>query len=204
MGKHPVEQFYEMRRAEAAATQDPREADYLALSQGEYGTRLRHSAVLDVVKNLDCHVIDLGCGTGLILDAMVERGVKPLLYQGYDGMADLATHVLARLSKHRVEGEFHLKPMETRFEDLSYSLVDAALLVGVMGFHGYHTLLQARSIYQKMERTAQHGAITFPMIYDNEMGGPGYRRFDIDEVQSALHLPEKNIVKLEREFVIYW
>ena len=73
-----------------------------------------------------------------------------------------------------------------------------------MGFHGYHTLLQARSIYQKMERTAQHGAITFPMIYDNEMGGPGYRRFDIDEVQSALHLPEKNIVKLEREFVIYW
>jgi len=204
MGKHPVEQFYEMRRAEAAATQDPREADYLALSQGEYGTRLRHSAVLDVVKNLDCHVIDLGCGTGLILDAMVERGVKPLLYHGYDGMADLATHVLARLSKHRVEGEFHLKPMETRFEDLSYRYCDAALLVGVMGFHGYHTLIQARSIYDKMLRISEHGAITFPMVYDTEMGGQGYRRFDLYEVQTWLELDTKNIVKLAREFVIYW
>ena len=175
---HPVEAHYRNRLKEAEG-QDGQD-DYLALDQGEYGTALRHAAVLDVVKGLDGNVLDLGCGTGMILDGIVARGLRPAYYLGMDGLADRRQPVLDRLQRYGIEGRFQHTPMAIRFEDVMMPYVDAVLFVGVMGYWGYHSQRHVRSIHDKLRRIGKHGCITFPMIYDaNSMGDSYLRRWAV-------------------------
>ncbi len=86
--RHPTQDLYAKALAEAAAM-DADQADYFALNQGEYGTNLRHAAAaLERVEGLTGNVLDLGCGTGLFLDKMIEQGIRPEYYLGMDGMAE--------------------------------------------------------------------------------------------------------------------
>ena len=206
MSSHPVEQHYRQRMREAAELADPSEVDYHAIDQGRYGTTLRHRAVLDAVRGIDGgHVLDLGCGTGLLLDAMIERGDRPSWYIGVDGIAERQFMVRQRLVKHDVKGTFIWKEMSKRFEDVSFPYVDVVLCVGVMGYWGYHTQRHVKSMFAKMERLGDHGAMTFPMIYGpNNMSGDYYRRWDVSDVTDLLKIPENQVVILEREVVIYW
>lgn len=204
MDLHPVEALYR-RRFEEARSLDAKEADYHALEQGEYGTELRHEAVLDHVSGLDGRVLDLGCGTGLLVEKMVARGLKPTSYLGIDGMPEREAPLLARLTRLGVNGRFQLKPMDVRFEDITLPVADAALFVGLMGFWGYHTQRHVGSIYRKLRCTAAHGCITFPMIWHPQhMGGGYYRRWEPTDVQDLLGLKSKNLILLEREFVVAW
>ena len=201
---HPVEQLYAARLAEAAALPS-KEADYHALEQGEYGTNLRHKAVLDCTPGLGGKVLDLGCGTGLLLDKMAERGKKPTRYYGVDAMQERCEPLMARLTALGINGTFTAKPWDIRFEDMQFPHMDAALLVGVMGFWGYHTQRHVRSIHRFMTRKASHGCITFPMIWHPEQMGDLYlRRWDVDDVKDLLYLSNNQVVVLEREFIVWW
>ena len=201
---HPTELHYDARLAEAASLH-PSEADYHALDQSEYGTKLRHEAVVNNVPKLDGHVLDLGCGTGLILEKMIEKGKKPAYYHGVDGMPEREKPLYARLQRLGVRGVFEHKPWDESFEELPLPRCDAALFVGVMGYCGYHTNRSAKAIRNQMMRAAVHGAITFPMIWGpSEMGGGYLRRWDPTDILDLYGPLTNNIVTLEREFVIYW
>ena len=201
---HPTQELYQKALAEAAAM-DADQADYYALNQGEYGTNLRHAAVLEKVEGLTGNVMDLGCGTGLFLDKMIEAGIRPEYYLGMDGMAERHVPVNERLAKHGVQGRFQHKPWDIRFEDVMMPYVDAALFVGMMGYWGYHTQRHVVSMHNKLKRVSKHGCMTFPMIYDaNSMGDSYLRRWEVNDVKDLLLLGTDNIKILEREFVIYW
>jgi SAM-dependent methyltransferase len=200
---HPVEAHYRNRLTEAEG-QDG-QGDYLALDQGEYGTALRHSAVLECVEGLSGNVLDLGCGTGLFLDKLIERGMRPEYYLGMDGMPERHAPVNERLARHGVAGRFQHKPWDIRFEDVMMPYVDAALFVGMMGYWGYHTQRHVVSMHNKLKRVSKHGCMTFPMIYDaNSMGDSYLRRWEVNDVKDLLLLNSDNIKILERELVIYW
>jgi SAM-dependent methyltransferase len=201
---HPTQELYQKALAEAAAM-DAAQADYFALNQGEYGTHLRHTAVLDCVEGLDGNVLDLGCGTGLFLDKMIEQGIRPKYYLGMDGMPERHDPVSERLARHGVQGRFQEKPWNARFEDVMMPYVDAVLFVGMMGYWGYHSQRHVVSIHNKLKRVSKHGCVTFPMIYDpNSMGDSYLRRWEVNDVKDLLQLGTDNIKIIEREFVIYW
>ena len=200
---HPVEELFTRRLAETKNAENA--ADYAALEQGEYATKLRHDAVMDNVVGLDHEVLDLGCGTGLFLDKLIERGVKPQKYDGYDGITLRAGPFSERLQKHGVKGGFHYKPMSASFESVSYGFYDAVVCIGVMGYWGYHTQEQVRSLHAKMRHVGDHGAMTFPMIWHPEAMGDGHiRRWVPSDIQDVLNVSQANTVVLEREFVIFW
>lgn len=199
-----VEELYK-RRLEEARSLDPVEADYHALEQGVYGTDIRHRAVLEAVP-LGGSVLDLGCGTGLILDKIAGAGVKPQTYVGVDGMVERQPAVLERLARYGIPGEFRHKPMDIRFEDTTgLPYVTTVLFVGIMGFSGYHTQRHVSSIHSFLTGISLHGCITFPMIWHaNQMGDLYLRRWDVTDVQDLLGLDQKDIFVLEREFLIRW
>lgn len=203
---HPVEQHYRKRIAEAAEI-GPEQFDYHGQDQGEYGTNLRHKAVVEVAERLDGSILELGCGTGLLIEEIVACGKKPEYYAGVDGILERKEPFEQRLKMHKIAGEFIHKPMDVPFETgglpVGFSLV---LCVGVCGYWGYHTVARVNVLYKAMRRMGRHGVMTFPMVYGpNGMGSENLRRWEVDEIVSVL-CPARysSVKKLEREFLIYW
>lgn len=201
---HPTQALYEKRFEEAKAL-DKGEADYHALEQGKFGTDIRHAAVLKHVKGLNGSIVDLGCGTGLLLQAMAEAKVKPGHYMGVDSQPERKAPLMERLAALGIPGEFMLKGWEVPFEVLDLPRSSACLMVGVMGFWGYHTQRHVKSAFDFMTKVGRHGCITFPMIWDSQQMGDLYlRRWATTDVQDLLNLPDEQVVALEREFLIWW
>ena len=201
---HPVQALYDLRAREARDL-PAEEADYHALEQGEYGTNLRHAAVIKHTRGLSGRVLDLGCGTGLLLDKMSRANIKPAQYFGVDSSEDRREPLTTRFEKLGIDGRFLGKPWDMRFEDMELPSMDCALLVGVMGFWGYHTQRHVKSIHGYMHQKASHGCITFPMIWDSQQMGDLYlRRWEPTDVLDLLGLKSSSCITLEREFLIVW
>jgi SAM-dependent methyltransferase len=201
---HPVEKFYR-QRMEQAALDGSSENDYKALDQGPHGTGIRHAAVANNVKGLTGRIVDLGCGTGLFLEFLAKNHKKPAHYVGVDGFEERRVGVERRLIELEVPGAYINKPMGVPFEDLSYPDCDVMLMIGVMGFWGYHTERSVVRVYTMMRASSLHGCITFPKFYHPERMGVEYlRRWDMGDVIDLLALSQSNVVEMDREFCVVW
>jgi SAM-dependent methyltransferase len=195
-----VEAHYRDYRARALeGAGDP---DYYGLTQGEYGTALRHDAVLSVMPPLhNCTVLDLGCGTGLFLEKLWKDGNLPELYIGVDQIEEYGFSIADRAKKFGVLHSFYHKPAQFPFERFWSAIsVDVVLAVGLVGFWGYHTYRQIRSLVRWMQSIAPISVITFPMIYDDILGDPNLVRYDPEDM--VCWLGGGSCIKLEREFVL--
>lgn len=159
-----VDRLY--RRYLDKAAGDPAEDDYEALHQGREGTRKRHAHTLAAIPLRDKKVLDIACGTALILDAAFAADQLPHYYFGTDLLPEREEHVLARIAKLNMWGGFAATPVGTT---LNYAVgaadvdeFDVALAIGLAGFEGFATEDEIGALIEEMRKYAPHGAVTVP------------------------------------------
>ncbi|MEJ6846711.1 class I SAM-dependent methyltransferase [Sinorhizobium fredii] len=201
---HPNEEHYRRHRREALEMGGD-SLDFHGLDQGKESSIRRYALIADHVGGLEGKVLDLACGTAAMLDTFVDRGVRPELYVGVDGLEDHRPAVEARLGVHGIDGAFIYKPMEIRFEDKPRNGFDAAICTGLLGFWGYHSQRQVKSLYRYMRTSARHGCIMVPRIYaPDQMGDTHVRRWDVTDITDLLGLQPWNVFLLPKEFMVCW
>mgnify|MGYP005845938131 CR=1 FL=1 len=159
-----VDRLYRQYLEKAGA--DPDQADYLALHQGPEGTRKRHAHTLAAIPLRDKKVLDIACGTALLLDNAARADELPHYYFGTDLLPEREEHVLARIAKHNLRGGFAATPVGTT---LRYAVgaadvdeFDVALAIGLAGFEGFATEDEIGALIEEMRRHADKGGVTVP------------------------------------------
>lgn len=185
----------------------PTDPDYGMLLQSRYGTYLRHRCVLHHTKGVHKgDVLDLGCGTGLILDSMAGERIKPNSYVGVDMFPFVEPNMRKKAKAHGVKKcEFILKPEEVPFEELSLDgPFTVVLCIGVVSSGRYTSLWRLRNLISFMQRYAPHGAVTMLRQYADAVWEEGWVRFDGQDVADAVAKFGAKVLHTEREAIVIW
>lgn len=188
----------------------PGDLDYAGLDQGPEGTGKRHWAAIDNVKLNGKSVLDLGCGTGLLLKTLDSQGIRPSWYLGTDLLAEREDMVRSRLAETRVEGSFlQLDLNEHRWLKLPVGRFDSVLALGLMGPEPFHTYASLRRLIENMRLVGDHGVVTIPMMRPGFLGCEYQAHFDYRDVFDFLPtLPKYTKITLakntEKEMFIWW
>jgi hypothetical protein len=180
------------------------EADYLVLDQSRYGTGLRHDAVVHNLCGLGGVVVDLGCGTGLLLERIVQAEFRPTFHLGVDGLPEREVPLALRRQRLRIPGSFWFKPSEAPFWDLDVHGYTTAMAIGIAGYPGLDTGPAITRLVGWMRDAAHYGAISFPIIYPDIAPSPYLTRWKADDLCSLPGLGGASMIKLEREVVVIW
>jgi 2-polyprenyl-3-methyl-5-hydroxy-6-metoxy-1,4-benzoquinol methylase len=195
------EEFYKDQMAGQAS--DEHAQDYDALDQGPKGTGMRHMAVRSLLGNFlaDAKLLDLGCGTGLLLKDLHEQGIPPAHYVGVDFLPERRPHVERRIAEFGVKGRFIQGDINDVLCWSSMELFDVVTMVGVMGPHPFTTITGAMNLIRVMKHRARKGIVSFPRQRPGMLGVPYQAHFDPDDVIAIavaydlkvnMHIPEGN------------
>jgi len=159
------------------------ESDYDKLDQGEFSTNVRHEkAAAHIAQHNHKSILDIGCGTGLILDRIdaVE------LYHGIDIYSERLIELSKRVAAKN-PGEFKFNLARTENFDSFLNDVDGATATYVydyaivMGPIGYSTISQEDDLQNLVEflmEIASAGCITIPTKTDEWSGHDWLIGFD--------------------------
>lgn len=186
--------------------------DYEALNQGQVKTAERHEKALSFTfsSKTTPSVLDVGCGTGLILEGLVAKDVRPSLYRGVDLLEERRAHVQARLDKYGIHGGYECTDPSKSFRDQfrEFGSFDAGLAIGIAGFAGCHTHGLLMDLVSALYYRCKNGFVTFPYYYDQAVLGHDHLcRFDVSDVQSRvklMNLDRVQIGTMEREAFLWW
>lgn len=179
--------------------------DTEGLDQTQIGAMSRYQGVCDVLNEhfQGSVLVDLGCGTGALLDFLALRSWLPKKYIGVDMFENRSDHVMSRGHTHRVDAEFVFKPPEMRFEDWGDGpRGDIGVMIGVIGLWDYSRYLDLKAVHRWMLQRYRHGAITVPTRYDAFLGHPDAAWFDFQDLQYFLQW--QKVVEIHRHLVVYW
>lgn len=184
---------------------DPSEADYLALHQGREGTSRRHQEVLKVLDFQNAAVLDIACGTGLILDEIVEAGQRPSLYIGTDLLPERMNHISQRLGKYGIPGGFYATPPGVSVTDVIDMKFDVAIAVGLCGFEGFATPIEIEQLIRTMQLYAPSGCVTVPGLVEGRGQATGYCQcYRPQELMHDINDSSLHVVDWGWDFLIYW
>lgn len=191
------------------AGDDPDQADYLALHQGPEGTRKRHAHTLAAVPIRDMRVLDIACGTGLLLDHAARVDEMPKYYFGTDLLPERREHVERRIAKHNIWGGFAATPVGTT---LSYATgeadvveFDVALAIGLAGFEGFATEDEIGALIEEMRRHADKGGVTVPgLVVGRGMETDYCLCHDARQLSYALRSLRLQCVDWGWDFLLHW
>lgn len=157
--------------------------DYAELDQGVVGTRNRHRKVVDL---LGAYIkkgvlLDYGCGTGLLLDSLIEMDCKPDYYIAVDFLPEREEHVMKRAKKYGVTTKFICgEILHTAFP------ADVALAIGIAGPPPFAGVFRVAGLVGHMRSTAPRGMITAPMPWREHYGTARQMFFDPLDIDAAL------------------
>lgn len=176
------------------------------LDQSEASIKRRHEAICG---NLPMHagltVLDLGCGNGDLMRAMLKADRKVALYHGVDivdreGVVQLTAKELGLYADFAQTSASESYPFQSIFhEPRTY---DVAICTGVVGYEGLSSLKGVDGLYRRMKVKARHGAITLPAQLPHDKGCAQIARFakeDMVDRWGALRL-----VDLGPEMMLWW
>lgn len=200
--------FY--RTLASAADGDRIAQDYQGLDQGVIGTKLRHEQVTQRLgrRIRGGTLLDLGCGTGLLLDHLADMRCLPRRYLGVDFL-DRKVPVLHRAAPFQgLDAAFEQNEIQTVLAALKPDVFDAAVAVGVLGVPPFASIHALARLLEGMQRVARRGLLTAPRPYTGHLGEATQAHFDPDDVaivlaalgltqwEMALHSP--------RELSLWW
>lgn len=191
----------------------PDDRDYLALDQGPASTKRRHQLVADRMNTLGKRVLDLGCGTGVMLDNLSAAGQLPKSYLGVD-FIDRSEDVLARADKLGVDGEFVVGDIGAALhgEALKRNHFDVVAAIGVVGTNPFSTLSALAALVKAMKWIVPitGGIVTLPMARPEFLGCPHQAHFSPTDVHIVFRSPATRVgpyfleAHTDREMVIWW
>lgn len=174
-------QYYEDQNKRSDGSMHKR--DYDALDQGPYGTGQRHD---QAVRHLspymkDARVLDLGCGTGLILPRLQSEGITPKQYVGVDFLPDRRDLVEER-GAHLANSEFVCADLIPFMRKQDFNKHDVVLGLGIAGPEPFHSIHHLIELVHWMQRTAPHGILTFPLSRSGHLGEFTQAHFDFKDL----------------------
>jgi 2-polyprenyl-3-methyl-5-hydroxy-6-metoxy-1,4-benzoquinol methylase len=201
------EEFYKQQMAGKEA--DEHVQDYDALDQGPQGTGMRHLVVTSLLGAIIAggRIMDLGCGTGLLLKDLSEKGLHPSYYVGVDFLPERRPFVERRLKEYEVNGRFIQGDITDVLSWSSLERFDAVTMVGVMGPHPFTTITGAMNLLRVMKHRSRRGIMSFPRQRPGMLGVPHQAHFDPDDVIAIVHAFDINVnmhIPEGNDLFIWW
>lgn len=198
--------FYENLLAKG---HDQHSRDYDALEQGPDGTMLRHRAVVAKLGQWigQGPMLDLGCGTGLLLDSLQELCVLPKSYTGVDFIQ--RDDFFERARRVKIDTTFVRDDVRHFTESVrtpqEYTTVIAAGLVGMVPFQ---SLMKIKDLVHSMRWAGQHGIITIPSQHEGFLGCAEQAHFAMEDARAIFAWYGMADMRYEqhspKEFIFWW
>lgn len=188
--------------------------DYAGMDQGPMGTKNRHMQAIEHLshKMRDGAILDLGCGTGLFTDSLVEAKCLPNIYVGVDFLEERRSPSMARATSNGIVAAFYKSDimgyLASRIAN-NREKYDVAVALGVVGPAPFSTYRELAGLIRSMKACAKAGLVTVPMQVPHRLGIPEQAHFDLLDAMSYLNmvsdLPNLNIEQYNSyEFSIWW
>lgn len=187
---------------------NPDDPDYAALEQGPMSTARRHSLVAKHLDPTGRSILDLGCGTGLLMETLVENHTAPSRYVGVDFLPEREDAVLERARKLMVEAEFVAADVR-EFLMTTKEQFDLVVAPGLVGFFPFHSITLVLDLTMMMQGVGATGLITLPRPYDGFLGCAHQAHFDVSDVAvmaSHRHWVKQPHIDIysDRELALWW
>ena len=160
--------------------------DYDQLQQGRLMTRHRHQFAATVVRP-GARILDIGCGTGLILDTLVAQGRTPAAYYGVDLFPERLPLVAERLARYGLDGGYEATQRSIE-ESVAWGFahgLDTVLMLGVFGTEGCSTPADLKRLLETLARLSATVALTVPVVWEGHDPALMYR-MEVMELFGAL------------------
>jgi SAM-dependent methyltransferase len=159
--------------------------DYDQLQQGRLMTRHRHQFAATVVRS-GARILDIGCGTALILDTLVAQGRTPAAYYGVDLFPERLEHIAERLARYSLDGGYEATQRSIE-ESVAWGFahgLDTVLMLGVFGTKGYSTPADLRRLLATIGRLDLTVALTVPVVWPGHDPAQMYRMSEAELFQA--------------------
>jgi hypothetical protein len=160
--------------------------DYEGLSQTERSTKIRHSNAVALFGKVQT-LIDIGCGTGLVLESFAEQGCLPDHYIGVDMFFDCGSATMERTEKLGVPAVYIHKPEEISFATVLPWLHGAGLAIGVAGYGALSNAAAIGDLLNLMMESMSPGYVTVPLLFEGALNEPHVTRFSEDELSEVVN-----------------
>lgn len=161
--------------------------DYTSLAQSPDTTRARHLFALSMMQQDDL-VMDVGCGTGLLLHSMRSMGLQPSHYRGLDMFEEVIEIARKRADAMHLASTFvHVKGSLTH--EIEARRADMVFCLGVMGYgdgsgdpDDFTTPHRVGTVLKILRSNSLRGAVSLPLAAPPAKDEDGFHRFTVNEV----------------------
>lgn len=198
------------QQLEKTWTEEGDDPDFAGLHQGPEGTAGRHKAVLDILADWEKfpkwpRIADVGCGTGLLLKSMFDRGMgMPSYYLGFDFIAYRERYVNDRLTEYDVTGRFVVtETVEQMLEVTFGQAIQVVVAIGIMGYPGLHTLNSIAFNLTLMKKMFKRGVVTVPKQLPERLGETEMARYDPVDLAKVLN-GSFDLTEIYTDTIVSW
>lgn len=185
--------------------------DYRSLAQSPDTTGKRHTFALSMMKQNDL-VMDVGCGTGLLLCGMQAAGLRPAHYRGLDLFQKVIDVARKRADEMHLAATF-VRVTGPLIREVEARRADVVFCLGVMGYgdgrggpDDFTSPHRISEFVRVLKASSPRGAVSLPLACPPAKDEDGFHRFTAEEViEVAVGTGGVGLHKLDDwNLMLYW
>lgn len=187
----------------------PENSEYDQLSSGKESTDKRHVTALELVDTEGSIVLDVGCGTGLLLEKIKDYNIK--YYYGIDIFMERKPYVMDRLEKSGINGQFICLPTDydliefLKYFQLVLTEKTSLFCIQMLGTGEFYSPRKIFSFLTQVRKMSHTGIVIFARKYKDSTEEPHLKRIPDRTIKKWV---ENLDVKYDRihewEHTIFW